>query len=538
MNIELAYSILDILQTMQDAAKQMKQQYSAGNMELFNSLSMDLWDGLFAVQQTARQEVPEGSRIRLADACTCAMESLKDINYYVLTAPQKVEWKLEYELAPIIETATIQFYYWGIVYEHSEEKQDFRQYLATTDTFGILQVAKEERKYDFDLSIRVTGYNHIDYTRQCVESIKKNLPDEVSYELLVFNHGSNDGTKEYFEQYDDIKVINVAVNGVMPLVTNKANIRSKYILNVSNDIIIGDHAIDNLYRCIVEHPQYGYIVPTTPNISNLQTIPVQYSTWEEFLRVAKENNVYSERKHEERVRLCNPIQIMASAIYSQFVFELYEDMCCGMSLTSFPDDKCSLWIRRNGYKCVLAKDAYCHHFGSVTLKHDLGKAQEQQQFYLEGRRDFFKKYGVDPWGLGSCYDLQLFDKWEIPLLDKATVLGINCGLGSNSLKVKEILREKGAEHVTLYNATQEVRFLEDLKGVSDKAFSCNELSDIVANIGVKKYNYVVVEGKLLNSYGKTVQQMLKEAGILYDELAVRVSETSWQIIKADKEKSL
>ncbi len=77
MNIELAYSILDILQTMQDAAKQMKQQYSAGNMELFNSLSMDLWDGLFAVQQTARQEVPEGSRIRLADACTYVLESLK-----------------------------------------------------------------------------------------------------------------------------------------------------------------------------------------------------------------------------------------------------------------------------------------------------------------------------------------------------------------------------------------------------------------------------------------------------------------------------
>lgn len=97
MNQELAYNILEILQTMQDAAKQMKQQYSVGNMEMFNSLSMDLWDGLFAVQQTARQEVPKGSRIRLADACTCAMESLKDINYYVQTAPQKVEWKLEYE---------------------------------------------------------------------------------------------------------------------------------------------------------------------------------------------------------------------------------------------------------------------------------------------------------------------------------------------------------------------------------------------------------------------------------------------------------
>lgn len=538
MNIELAHNILDILQTMKDAAKQMKQQYSAGNMEMFNSLSMDLWDGLFAVQQTVKQEVPKESRIRLADACTCAMESLKDIKYYVLAAPQKVEWKLEYELAPIIETATIQFYYWGIVYEHPEEHAAFRQYLAETDTFEILRVPEMNDTFEADLSIMVAGYNHLDYTIQCVESIKRNLPSQITSELIVYNHGSSDGTKEYFEQDGDVRVINVAVNGVMPFITNKANMRGHFFLNVSNDIVIGEHAIENLYRCIAEHPQYGYVVPSTPNISNLQTIPVQYKTQEDFFEFARKNNLYAEKRHEQRTRLCNPLQIMESRIWTRLVFDMYEEKCCNMRRMSFPDDKNSLWMRRNGYKCILAKDAYCHHFGSVTLKHDLGKAQEQQQFYLEGRRDFFKKYGVDPWGLGSCYDLQLFDKWEIPLLDKATVLGINCGLGSNSLKVKEILREKGAEHVTLYNATQEVRFLEDLKGVSDKAFSCNELSDIVANTGVKKYNYVVVEGKLLNSYGKTVQQMLKEAGILYDELAVRVSETSWQIIKADKEKSL
>lgn len=538
MNIELAYSILDILQTMQDAAKQMKQQYSAGNMELFNSLSMDLWDGLFAVQQTARQEIPEESRIRLADACTCAMESLKDIKYYVLTAPQKVEWKLEYELMPIIETATIQFYYWGIVYEHPEEHAAFRQYLAETDTFEILRTPDVENAYEFDLSIMVIGYNHLDYTIQCVESIKRNLPSQITSELIVYNHGSSDSTKEYFEQDKDIRVINVAVNGVMPFSTNKANMRGRYFLNVSNDIIIGEHAIENLYRCITEHPQYGYVVPSTPNVSNLQTIPVQYKTQEEFLEFAKRNNIYAERRHEQRTRLCNPLHIMKSRVCARLSWDMYEEKCCSIHPMSFPDDKNSLWMRRNGYKCILAKDAYCHHFGSVTLKHDLGNEREQQQFYLEGIRDFYEKYGVDPWGLGFCYDPQLFDKWEISAIDKATVLGINCGLGSNSLKVKEILREKGAEHVTLYNATQELCFLEDLKGVSDKAFSCNELSDIIANTGVKKYNYVVVEGKLLNSYGKTVQQMLKEAGILYDELAVRVSETSWQIIKADKEKSL
>lgn len=536
MNQELTYNILEILQTMQDAAKQMKQQYSVGNMEMFNSLSMDLWDGLFAVQQTARQEVPEGSRIRLADACTCAMESLKDINYYVQTAPQKVEWKLEYELMPIIETTAMQFYYWGIVYEHPEKEEEFQEYLKETDTFALMRIPKEEQEYPVDISIVILAYNHLDYTMQCVESVLRNLPKKIRTEVILLNHGSSDGTKAFFEGMEEVRVLNVAVNGAMPGMVVKANSRGKYYMQISNDIIIGENALDNLYQCVVEHPDYGYVVPTTPAVSNLQLIPANYTTREQFETFARNNNQYDEKRQEQRVRLCNPIQIMPTKAFVKMICEMYVDKCC--SVQSFPDDKNSLWMRRNGYKCILAKDAYCHHFGSVTLKHDLGSERKQQQFYLEGRRDFYEKYGVDPWGLGFCYDPQLFDKWEIPLLDKATVLGINCGLGSNSLKVKEILREKGAEHVTLYNATQEVRFLEDLKGVSDKAFSCNELSDIVANTGVKKYNYVVVEGKLLNSYGKTVQQMLKEAGILYDELAVRVSETSWQIIKADKEKSL
>ena len=538
MRIELAYNILDILGTMQDAAKQMRKYFLAGDMENFDILCTDLRDGLATVQQTVEQEIPAGSRIRLADACTCAMESLKDIRCYVLTEPQKVGWKLEYELAPILETAAIQFYYWAIVYEHREEHEAFLHYLAETDTFKAIPAEGEDKNCEVDLSILVTAYNHIDYTVQCVQSIISNLPENIETEIIVFNHGSSDKTKSLFESLSNIKVINAAINGALPGVITRAHARGKFCLQISNDIIIGKRAIENLYRCAVEHPEYGYIVPTTPAVSNFQTIGLDYDNKETFENITEHNNIYDERRHEQRVRLCNPLHLMPRDLMKRMLLEMYEDKFCCTSQISFPDDKNSLWMRRNGYKCILAKDAYCHHFGSVTLKHDLGKEREQQQFYLNGRRDFYERYGVDPWGLGCFYDPQLFDKWEIPFLDNATVLGINCGLGSNSLKVKEILKEKGAEHVTLYNATQERRFLEDLKGVSDKAFCCNELSDIVANTGVKKYNYVVIEGAILNSRGRIVQEMLKEAGILYDELAVRISETSWQIIKADKEKSL
>ena len=122
----------------------------------------------------------------------------------------------------------------------------------------------------------------MDYTVQCVNSILENCPQNITTEIIVFNHGSSDETKKFFESMSELKVINVAVNGVMPCVTFKAQSRGRYVLFVSNDVIIGKNAIGNLYRSAKEHRNYGYVVPTTPAVSNLQTISASYSTKEEF----------------------------------------------------------------------------------------------------------------------------------------------------------------------------------------------------------------------------------------------------------------
>ena len=531
MNIELAYDILDLLQTIQDAALQMKDYYLKGNMASFDIISGDIYDGLSSIQNFAKREVWEESRICLADACTCGLESLKDINRLVHTHPEKIEWKLEYELASIVETTAIQFYYWGIVDEYPEKREEFQEFLANTDMFKLLKVPETEREYEYDLVITVTGYNKLDYTKQCVESILENLPEGIKCELILFNHGSSDGTKEYFESIQGAKVINIAVNGAMPGVAIKANSVGKYNLYVSNDIIIGKNAIGNLYRCAMEHIDYGYIVPTTSAVSNLQTIPINYGNIKELEQFTLKNNVYNQMKHEQRVRLCNPVTMITTSIWLRMSFDTYEDKLCNKNTFSFPDDKNSVWMRRNGYKCILAKDAYCHHFGSVTLKEDLGTQQKQQEFYLEGRKSFLARYGVDPWGIGSCYSLNLFNKWNFAIKNKATILGINCGLGSNSLKVKEILRENGAEGAILYNATQEGRYLYDLQGISDKAFLFWNLRDMVKNIGIKKYDYIVVEDAIQGNDGNDSLQKILYAGLKFEELAWKMSNGEWQFVK-------
>lgn len=527
MELELAYNILDILGTMQDAVRQMQVEYSMGNMQQFKMLSTDLQDGLIVVQEIAGQNFPPKSQNRLADACTCALESLKDIKQLILLKPEKVDWKLKYELSAIIETMTLQFYYWGIVDEHPEERRGFLDYIADTDTFRVLKKPEEEREYDCDLVILVIGYNKLDYTMRCVQSVLDNLPQGISFQLVLYNHGSNDGTKAYFESIEEARVINVAINNAVPGVLYRVESGGRYFLCVSNDVVVGENAIDNLFRCAVKHPEYGYIVPSTSAVSNFQTIPGYYENREGFLEFTRRNNVYDERRHEQRVRLVNPLHVMPASVMLRMELDLYEDKTCQGSHLAFPDDKTSAWIRRHGYKCILAKDAYCHHEGSVTINSQVAE-ESRQRMYLKGREAFIAYYGIDPWGVGACYDHVLFSSWEPEPVDGACILGINCGIGSNSLKVKELMREQGAEDVCLVNCVQDGRYLEDLRGVSDEAYVFDCLFDIILMTKRKWYDCIVVEEAVTGCCQESIEQELLNAGIRFGQIAYKVGE-EWRI---------
>lgn len=52
---------------------------------------------------------------------------------------------------------------------------------------------------------------------------------------------------------------------------------------------------------------------------------------------------------------------------------------------------------------------------------------------MEGRRDFARAYEVAPWGTGFCYDVVFIDRVVGEHTGHVEVLGINCGLGGNSL---------------------------------------------------------------------------------------------------------
>jgi GT2 family glycosyltransferase len=366
------------------------------------------------------------------------------------------------------------------------------------------------------------GFNKLDYTKICCESILANLPKGLNYELILLNHGSSDGTKKYFGSLNPHKQIDVKINNCGCQAFYERIITGKYLLAITNDTIITPNAIENMMRAVREDSAIAHLVPSTPNISNLQSIPASYSNLEEMRKFARRNNVYDPHRHEVRTRLCNPISLLPTA----FIFRpevLYFGRMCMMGKDasfSFPDDQLAMLARRLGLKNVLAKDAYCYHFGSITIKDEVKERQiNANDAYLQGRITFEKIYGIDPWGTGFCYDPALPPAAKCDFDGHIEILGVNCGHGSNSLKIKELYKElKHNLDVTLTNVTSDTRYIEELRGVSDAARIVKTIDEVFEN--GRQYHHIVVDDSFYGSVHNLddLEQMYKHLapnGTLY-----------------------
>lgn len=485
VNKELCESLLDVLSRCNNSIGEAYNSWTLGDKE--NCIDIlkvidETVKSMFVVAEKSFADIPE---IRLKDACKCILVSVAGIIKLMEINESEVEWKLRCELLPIAETTYFQFYYWAFVYGNPELQEEFLEEVANAKMFNNIDE-------NIDISIIVIAYDHLDVTMGAVESVLREMPKDLSVELILYNHGSTDDTLAYFNSIEGAHIFNVAVNNAVPGAYDGAA-RGRIRYEISNDVVVGVDSLINMYRLMSEDNGIGWIVPATCNVSNFQPISLRYDSNEKFLEVTKANNVYDSRRHEQRVRLCNPIDAKPSKVILQLFKEMYIDIMCSGNIMSFPDDKISLWMRRNGYKMILQKDAYCHHIGSVTLKDEI--APVQQTFYSEGRARFAERFGVDPWGKGMCYDRFFYDtnKPEYEGEKKLFILGVNCGLGGDSLKVKESLKEQGADNLILVNITDEECFVEDLKGISDEAYVCKSVTDYINDKKIKQIDYLVVD---------------------------------------------
>jgi len=533
MDSQLSQQILELLHHSQTLCLELYAAVESGSTEQFHRICGEISGELMKLLRFIPETDTAGSR-RLVPAIQSIQDTLRRIGNFYVSDRVRCLQKIEFELLPLLQEAYQSSYFFWHLADYPER---WATYYAEEKSLlagnPYIDEAIETGHYKYELSIYVLAYNKLEYTKKCVESLLANIPTSLRYELILLNHGSTDGTREYFESIRPHKQLDIAVNGGGMFAVNRI-VEGEFILQVSNDVVFTPHAIENLLACIRSDPKIAFAVPTTPNISNFQTVPAKYNTFEGMMSFAQQNNRCDPYRWEQRVRLCNPIDIRRSSVFyssSGLCPELWYHTINPVHWNSFPDDRISLLLRRNGYKLMLAKDAYCHHFGSVTLKDEI-KQQDEQKYYAEGRREFCKAFDVDPWETGFCFDEVFMNRVVGEQHGHVDVLGINCGLGSNSLKIKEQLKEYCRNtDVTLYNIMDDKRFLPDLLGISDVAQVVSAIRELKALFEGRFYQYIIWEMPFLERYKfKTVLESCLDALSLDGKLILKLTRQSRETV--------
>lgn len=379
------------------------------------------------------------------------------------------------------------------------------------DTKKYVDILLKNKKDSFSLiSVIVLAYNNLEYTKLCIDSIYKNLK-EFEFELITVNNGSTDGTKEYFESLPSHKCLNFEKNMGISKGFNAAleQVEGEYILYVSNDIILTNNSVKNLFNIITIDSNFGMIVPSCNFTSNYQLVNLEYQNILEMNIESEKYNSKNPTLYHEKIRLIPYVFLTRTNLIKE-IGGFGEEYGYG----GFDDDDISFRIRRHGYKLIFAKGTFVHHFGSKTVSKVISNHMLQ-----ENRLKFLNKFGVDSWEVAEV-DWSIINNIEYSNIENKNikVLGIDCLAGADLLEIKNKYYENN-RNAELHALTKHEKYISDLKSIS----SANIYNNI--SIDTKLYDDNTFQLIMLKSKIHKYKELMKSIDSL-----VRILEYKGQLI--------
>ena len=213
-------------------------------------------------------------------------------------------------------------------------------------------------------SIIILTYNQLEYTKLCIESIRKFTPQD-SYEIIVVDNGSSDGTVDWLKEQNDIKVILNKENlGFSKGCNQGINVSiGENILLLNNDTIVTPNWLYNMDRSLWKEDKIAAVSCMSNYVTNNQQIEVEYTNIYSMLAFALNFNILNFDKHDQMDKLIGFCMMIKKEVINKIGL-LDENFLIG----NFEDDDYCLRMRKAGYKLILCKDTFIHHFGSISFK--------------------------------------------------------------------------------------------------------------------------------------------------------------------------
>ena len=232
-------------------------------------------------------------------------------------------------------------------------------------------------------SIVILNYNTIDYIQTCVESIRA-FTEEGHYEIIVVDNGSKDGSVEWLKEQADIKCIFNAENVGFPKGCNQgmAIATGTEIMLLNSDVIVTPRWHEQLIKALYSSEDVGAVSCITNSCSNHQQIPVPYKMVDidELLDFAETHNNSKPSLWTMHFTLVGFCYMFRRRIYDE-LGDLDERFTPG----NYEDDDYSFRIMKAGYKLLLCRDTFIHHYGSGSFVKKRTPVEE---------REHIKKYNA------------------------------------------------------------------------------------------------------------------------------------------------
>ena len=334
---------------------------------------------------------------------------------------------------------------------------------------------------DKRVSIIILNKDLLFCTKQLIESIRQYTPKN-SYEIIVVDNGSQDGSVKWLQQQKDVRLICNKENAGFPKGCNQGMeiAKGEEIMLLNNDTVVTKNWLVNLRKALYSHPSVGAVGPVTNHCSNSQQIDIPYpnentpEAMNAMQRFAEAYNQSDSRKWHKWMML-----VGFCMLFKREVYEKIGGMDEAYSPGNYEDDDYSLRIRKAGYEILLCKDTFIHHFGSSTFRkltnNLLGKQKtEYDNYMLRNEEYFLQKWNLKK-GMYHFYrtilpDLEFVDEpmriieYEAGSTMDLYILGSLCPLGDirGTTSHKEDL-QIGCSYPLVY-AKDVFDFIQMLKG--------------------------------------------------------------------------
>ena len=236
----------------------------------------------------------------------------------------------------------------------------------------------------------ILSYNSLEYTRECIESVRANCYDGA-VEIVVVDNNSGDGSVKWLEEQEDIVFVKNKENTGFPRGCNigiKAANPDNDIFLLNSDALMLPNSLYMMRMALYSDEKIGACGASTNNASNNQVVNIPLNTVPEYTEYARVTNIPAENIVELKSKLVMFAMLIKRDAYDK-VGELDERYTPG----NYEDDDYGMRLMEAGFRSVMCWNAFVYHYGSKSF----GKMSDKYRELLERNRiKFIDKWGFTP----------------------------------------------------------------------------------------------------------------------------------------------